>query len=508
MDSLNLEKLRSLIEKTVRINADYSDIDALPVQILESAMRFIACESSFLLLLNKNDGLLHVVASLGSEPADLTNIPADIKSIGEWVFSHNQPVLINEIEKDSRFSGESRLYARCGIVSVLAVPLCINAECAGVIGLVNSLNDGRFSKTDSEFLMLLSSLTGACYQNATLYRNAMHRITALQRSFSAGAGFHTFVYESRALKDLMHVVEKVAETNSSVLITGESGSGKELIAEQLHLKSSRKVKPFIRFNCASAEESFLERELFGSAESSEEENASGVKGCFELADGGTLFFDEIGALPLDIQAKLLQCIQTKVCKRLGSVDGINVDVRIVASTSCDLEAMVENGSFRSDLYYRLNVLPVHVPPLRDRKDDIIPLAEFFLNKSGSALKKRFTSFSDLAKRFLVDYYWPGNVRELENMIEYACIQGLPPVVQVKELQRSGYGEIDQMADDLSSPSDGDKSLKTAIDRFKKAYIMKILDETSWNQTAAGKVLGIQRTYVSRLLNELHIRDVR
>ena len=191
-----------------------------------------------------------------------------------------------------------------------------------------------------------------------------------------------------------------------------------------------------------------------------------------------------------------------------------MDVRVVAATNRNLEQMVSDGLFRSDLYYRLNVVPINIPPLRERKDDIEPLSSFFLDKFSRETKKKFSGFSNAALHLLYDYYWPGNVRELENSIERACVLGKPPLIQADDLrlnhssvpascQQSADTKIENFASEVADGDD--KSLKTAINKFKAAYIRKILDETSWNQTEAGKILGIQRTYVSRLLNELNIR---
>ncbi len=199
----------------------------------------------------------------------------------------------------------------------------------------------------------------------------------------------------------------------------------------------------------------------------------------------------------------LRVIQTRSFEKVGSSETISVDVRIIAATNRNLEQMVAQGKFRSDLYYRLNVLPIYVPPLRERKDDIEPLAVFFCRKFSVETKKNFIGFSQDALDALHSYYWPGNVRELENTVERACVLGKPPFINVEDL-RLQIKHYSEPFDDLKHP-EGDRTLKTALFTFKKKYVTKILEETSWNQTEAGKILGIQRTYVSRLMNELQIR---
>ena len=211
---------------------------------------------------------------------------------------------------------------------------------------------------------------------------------------------------------------------------------------------------------------------------------------------------------------MLRVLQNHSFERVGSSKTINVDVRIVAATNRDLEKMVSEGTFRSDLYYRLNVMPLNIVPLRERKEDILPLAQFFLTKFRNETKKNFEGFSTSAINALYSYYWPGNVRELENSVERACVLGKPPYIQAEDLRISSAGSgaadtrtcFDKIAAEVLEGSDGDRSLKTAINKFKAAYVKRVLNETSWNQTEAGKILGIQRTYVSRLLNELHIRE--
>ena len=360
-------------------------------------------------------------------------------------------------------------------------------------------------------LEFLGTQAGIAYEVAGKFHRVQEENTLLRNVIDSGMGYHSFLAHSPVMLDLVSTLNEVAQTNISVLILGESGVGKELFAEQLHLKSDRSDKPFVRVNCAALSPQLLESELFGHVKGAFTNAVSNRTGRFEAADGGTIFLDEIGELPLDLQAKLLRVLQTKSFEKVGSSETISVDVRIVAATNRDLEAMVQEGTFRQDLFYRLNVLPLHVPPLRNRKDDIEPLATFFCHKFSGEVKKNFVGFSEDALKALHAYYWPGNVRELENTIERACVLGKPPIIRADDLRlqstaitcQPGSQQGDIVYDlDLSGD---DRSLKTAVNKFKKAYITRILDETSWNQTEAGKILGIQRTYVSRLLNELHIR---
>jgi Nif-specific regulatory protein len=301
--------------------------------------------------------------------------------------------------------------------------------------------------------------------------------------------------------DLLEIVDRIAKTDSSALILGESGVGKEIFAEQIHLRSQRKEKPFIRVNCAALPEGLLESELFGHVKGAFTSANSTRRGRFELAHGGTIFLDEIGDLPLSLQAKLLRVIQQKTFEKVGSDESITVNVRILAATNKDIETLVARGEFRGDLYYRLNVLPVFIPPLRQHTEDIPELAAFFLKKSMEGTKKIFEGFSDDAVEAMLSYSWPGNIRELENNIERACVIGNTRRIRREDLFLN-HG--------LNNAPDGGegegRNLKTAITLFKTHFIQKVLAEYNWNQTEAAKALDIQRTYLSRLIKELEITN--
>jgi Nif-specific regulatory protein len=309
--------------------------------------------------------------------------------------------------------------------------------------------------------------------------------------------FHTLIAESAVMKERLAALSRIAGTDSSVLILGESGVGKEVFAEQIHLRSARKGKPFIRVNCAALPENLAESELFGHVKGAFTNAFQTRQGRFEAADGGTIFLDEIGDLPLPLQAKLLRVIQQKTFEKVGSDTSVTVNVRILAATNKDIETLVEKGEFRSDLYYRLNVLPIYIPPLRQRPEDIPELADFFLKKCIRETKKQFSGFSNEAMEVMLSYAWPGNIRELENCIERACVIGKNKWIQQEDLFLKNVN-IPEQADG------GNRSLKAAINVFKTRFIQKVLEENNWNQTEAAKDLDIQRTYLSRLIKELDI----
>ncbi|GHT64178.1 hypothetical protein FACS1894110_03340 [Spirochaetia bacterium] len=312
--------------------------------------------------------------------------------------------------------------------------------------------------------------------------------------------YHTLVAKSPVILEKLEIVDKIAKTDSSVLILGESGVGKELFAEQIHLRSPRAKKPFIRVNCAAIPEGLLESELFGHVKGAFTSAVANRQGRFELANGGTIFLDEIADIPLPLQAKLLRVIQKKTFEKVGSDISITVNVRILAATNKDIETLVEKGEFRNDLYYRLNVLPIYVPPLRQRQEDIPELAHFFLKKFMAETKKQIEGFSNEAMETMLSYSWPGNIRELENCVERACVIGKKPWIQREDLFLKITASSEQ--------DEGNRNLKTAINTFKAHFIRKVLEENNWNQTESAKALDIQRTYLSRLIKELNIINTK
>ncbi|GHV22128.1 hypothetical protein FACS189494_08530 [Spirochaetia bacterium] len=312
------------------------------------------------------------------------------------------------------------------------------------------------------------------------------------------AGSQKIIAKSAIMLEKLEIAQRIAKTDSSVLILGESGVGKELIAEQIHLGSQRKDMPFIKVNCATLAGDLAESTLFGHVKGAFTGANDETKGRFEAADKGTLFLDEIADLPDSIQAKLLRVIQEKTFEKIGSDTSVRVDVRIIASTNKDIEKLIEEGVFRKDLYYRLNVLPIYIPPLRHRSEDINSLAAFFLKKHSQDVKKHFEGFSDEAMEALVLYSWPGNIRELENCIERACVTGNSAIINRQDLLIENNSLLNAQI------GEGGRDLKTMVNAFKARYIGSVLRDKKGNKTETAKALDIQRTYLSKLIKELNI----
>jgi Nif-specific regulatory protein len=407
--------------------------------------------------------------------------------------------MVNDVANDRRHLRAISRQVGYPVKTMLAVPMRAREKCIGVIEVMNKVQDKFFLDEDLEWLEIFADQAALAVINAQSLERAFNEIKVLQERSPAVENFHTMVGKSSVMQKLLRMADRVAKTDSSVLILGESGVGKELFAERIHLHSSRSGGPFIRVNCAALPEGLLESELFGHVKGAFTSAINNRKGRFEAADGGTLFLDEIGDLPLALQAKLLRVIQEKKFEKVGSDTTVTVNARILAATNRDIEAMVEKGEFRSDLYYRLNVLPLRVPPLRQHTEDIPGLSRFFLDKFMEANKKHFDGFSENAIEALLTYSWPGNIRELENCIERACV-----------IAGGGSKWINE--EDLFPQTSRreaktrNQNLKTAVNVFKASFVRKVLDEYAWNQGDAANALHIQRTYLSRLIKDLNIKE--
>ena len=315
---------------------------------------------------------------------------------------------------------------------------------------------------------------------------------AVQETFS----FQHMVAKSPPMRGIFETIRKVADYKTTVLITGESGTGKELIARAIHYNGVRKDKPMVAVNCGGLPENLLESELFGYAKGAFTDAAKDKKGIFQQASGGSFFLDEIGELPLALQVKLLRVLQDEIVRPLGSGEAIKVDVRIIAATAADLAEAIQEGTFRDDLFYRINVLHIKVPPLRDRKEDIPLLVHHFMEKFGQRLRKEVTEIQPEALRALVAYPWPGNVRELENVIERTMVLTERSHIHASELPDEIRGA--QTSTEPLWPTK-ETSLKANTMALEKALIERALRQTDNNRTRTAKLLGISHpTLLSKM----------
>ena len=493
--SIDQKRFETFIEINQLINSDYSDPSVLLNRIVESATRLTEGEAASLLLKNPENGRLYFEVALGPKGSEVQRFSLNPgEGIAGWVAENNRSLIVQDVDQDERFFSDIGDQVGFATEAILAAPMRIKNNCVGVIEIINKKDGSQFTQEDLYWLEIFSNQAALAVQNSRSMEKANDTIEQLR--IAGSSEFHQLIVNSNALKEKLDLVDKIAPTDASVLILGESGVGKELIAEQVHLRSPRRNNPFIRVNCAALAEGLLESELFGHVKGAFTDAFQSKRGKFELAHGGTIFLDEIGEVPLSVQAKMLRVIQHKVFENVGGSQPIKVDVRIIAATNRNLESLVREGSFRADLYYRLNVLPVEIPPLRERKEDIKALVNFFLEKFNQETKKQVKSITDEALNLLISYSWPGNVRELENTIERAVVLTRQEKIHSDDLLLSGSSHA---AYDYHQ-----HSLKDAVNYFKKSYIESTLQMCGWNQTKAAERMEIQRTYLSRLIKELEI----
>lgn len=328
----------------------------------------------------------------------------------------------------------------------------------------------------------------------------------LRREIAKEYSFENIFSKNESMQKIFDVIKKVAIYKSTVLISGESGTGKELVARALHYNSDRSQKPFIPVNCGAIPENLLESELFGHVKGAFTDAIRTKKGLFEEADGGTLFLDEIGELPAQLQVKLLRVLQEGEIRRIGESKSIQVDVRIVAATVKDLQKEVNEGRFREDLFYRLNVLPIHIPPLRDRKEDIPLLIQHFIGKHNQAMNKNVADIDHRALEILMNYKWYGNVRELENTIERAIVLADKNNIELENLPI----EIQNFKEEFQVEPlpDEEYSIKKASKALEINLIKKALVKTKGNHTHAAKLLEISHRALLYKIKEYEIREVQ
>jgi formate hydrogenlyase transcriptional activator len=388
-----------------------------------------------------------------------------------------------------------------GVRSFCLVPLTTARRRLGALA-VGSFEEHHYGGAGLEFLQQVAKQVAVAVENALAFQQIAElkdklskEKLYLEEEIQTAYNFEEIVGDSRALKLVLKEVQTVAATDSTVLILGETGSGKELVARALHNRSNRRERTFVKLNCAAIPTGLLESELFGHEKGAFTGAIATKIGRFELADRGTIFLDEVGEIPLDLQVKLLRVLQEQEFERLGSTRTIRVNVRVIAATNRDLDRMVKEQAFRSDLYYRLKVFPVTVPPLRDRPEDIPLLVRHFAQKFAQRMKKRIETIPSEAMQALQTYHWPGNVRELENFIERAVIltHGPDLFVSISELKRT--------------PSHISNSGTTTLEHAEREHILKALHKTNWTvggPAGAAAKLGMKRTTLQSKMQKLGI----
>ena len=413
------------------------------------------------------------------------------------VLKENVAVLSSDVESDDAYrEAESLLERR--VHSVMAVPLEVRGTMLGVMYLEASSPGSRFDSDLLQLVTTLGNITALAIENARY----LERLDGENRRLHEELNIHhSMVGESKAMREVYEFVARVAGRDSTVLISGESGTGKELVARAVHMNSARKDKPFVAINCAAITETLLESELFGHERGAFTGAVSQKKGKLELAEGGTVFLDEIGELALPMQAKLLRVLQEREFERVGGTRSIKLDVRLIAATNRDLKEASRTGTFRSDLYYRLNVVSLEMPALRERREDIPLLAAFFATQHGEKVKRRVAGISPEARACLMRYDWPGNVRELENAIERAVVLGSTELILAEDMP-------DSILEETAAAGEPVNALAEGIRQAKKVLIERAIEQANGNYTEAAKLLGVHANHLFRLIRTLNLKPKR
>ena len=484
---MTLRKISSLFQTT------FEEVDELLNVVLETALQVVGVKNASLLMLDEKTNNLQFYQASGPASNRLTvvDIPQGVGLAG-IVANTGQPIVSNDVRNDDRWLREVSEKTDMEVKSIVCLPLKLNNRVIGVVQFWDKKDGSPFNENETQTLSQFARMMAIFFQVTKSNEKLGEEFDRLQEKIRQQ---YSIVGESPAIRKSIKQAEKVASSKASIMITGESGTGKELFAHLIHDLSPRQTKPFVAVSCGALPASILERELFGNEKGAFTGADSRKIGLFEAADGGTLFLDEIGEMPVDMQVKLLRVIQEEAFIRLGGTATVQVDVRILSATNQDLQKLIDEGRFRQDLFYRINVINIELPPLRDRQEDIADLLSYFIRKhtpDGQPSKK----FKKELVPFLEGYHWPGNIRQLENSVERAIVLDAGD-----ELTTDSFD-----FESTKSPVDVNvrATLKDATDMFRQSFIGNTLKSTQGNRTKAAKILDVQRSYLSRLVKDLGI----
>ena len=480
------ERLAALINTPLFTRGASASGDTLLEIILRSSMQAVDSTAASLFLADETLQKAQTIAYICDDTFYCIDAKRTLPAAAAWVLRQNEPLRMNTPDTESRFTSNGMDETPYSASGFIAVPLCIEDARIGVLETVNKRDGGNFSESDLSLLGLVAGYAAPVYRTSCAYRLYADTVKRREQQGEYGARETPFIVASPVMQEKLELCKQLAFSDIPVLIVGENGVGKASVARQLHIHSRRAAHPFIRVNCAEPAEELLAHRLFGANSDSTDVSD---ESCFKQAEGGTLFLDEAAAIPLSLQKKLLD--------KILQLEQSGGNIRLIASTSRDIEQLTREGDFLSELYGKLNVLPLYIPPLRQRKEDISALARFFLHQATQEIRKPFIDFSPDAQKALQQAEWKGNIRELKNTVEYGCLNGCPPLVTAEYLFPRSTAAVS--AGDVGG-------LKSATDTFKRTYIRTVLETTGGNQTAAASILKIQRTYLSRLMKELNIKE--
>lgn len=472
--------------------------------VLKELCKFLDAQYSMITIIDRNYDRIIISSAFGLTDEEKSR---GVYKMGEGIVGEvvqsEKPVVIKDISKNSKFLNKTGIKHKDGqLMAFLCVPIIIKNEITGTLSIHKTHADIADFSPEVKFLSIVGMLIA---KNVSIRRKQIEELEELRREnqwLRTGKTFKpdNIVGNSSLMRDLYALIERVAPTNSTVMIRGESGVGKELIAEAIHNNSTRKSKPFIKVNCSALPENLIESELFGHEKGAFTGASTQHIGRFEMANGGTIFLDEIGDVPLSIQVKLLKVLQQRQIERIGGNKTINVDVRIITATNKNLEEMIKANSFREDFYYRINVFPIYVPALRERCADIPILTDHFISKLNQRNGTDIKRITGGALDMLMMYSWPGNIRELENVVERAMILSSDNVIH-------SYNLPPTLQTGVSSNTVSKGALFNVLERVEKQMLIDTLILMQGNITKSAEQLGITRRIMGLLVNK-HQIDIK
>jgi transcriptional regulator with GAF, ATPase, and Fis domain len=482
-DAGEIAGLRKLYEFSTRL-MDIKDVSELLKALMDAVVEVTHADKGFLLLVRDEQPEIAVARNLRQE-----DIPHGVRhlsdSILHKVLTQKRPLIVSDALHDEEFK-TSESVMNLKLCSVMCAPLVSQGQMLGLLYVGNDNVVNLFEEKSLDVLTVFAGQASLILQNALLLDQLKSDRDRLQERLE-NKKFGELVGSCPGLVEVYKKVEKVANTDISVLITGETGTGKELIAREIHNRSPRKSGPFIVVNCGAIPENLMESELFGHVRGAFTGAVATRQGKFQLADGGTLFLDEIGEMPVALQVKLLRSLQERIVVKVGDAKPERVDIRVVAATHRDLEERIKSGEFREDLYYRLNVVNLHLPPLRERGDDVMVIAKFLLSKYSEEYGAKVKGFTPNALIAMRKYTWPGNVRQLENRIKKALV--------LCDRTLIGPEDLDLFPEALEPIM----SLSQAREDFQRRYILEVLERNNGNRTKTARDLGVDPRTIFRYL---------
>jgi transcriptional regulator with GAF, ATPase, and Fis domain len=479
-----LEKLASFAEKLLL----GMQVPEIFKTLLDAVIELCSASKGFLIHLQGEK--LSIPAARNVDRVDVGSDPAQVSdSVIARVLKERRPLIVGDALNDT-ILGQSKSVVDLRLSSVMCVPLLAREQLIGVLYVGNEGLGHLFSPQDLELLKIFAAQAALILHNALLLNELRSENEDLAREVQAGKGRGgAIVGGNPQMVDIFRTIEKVAPTDISLLITGETGTGKELVARELHMRSNRRDGPFVSINCGAIPENLLESELFGHKKGAFTGALADKQGKFEDANGGTLFLDEIGEMPMNLQVKLLRVLQEREIERVGEGRPRSVDIRVVSATNKELQEEIAAGRFREDLYYRLNEIHVHLPALRDRGDDIVLIAQHLMGRFGKLYGGRARGFTSDALEAMRGYVWPGNVRQMENRIKKALVLADGPLLTGRDL---GF-------EAAAAPEQRWQPLKDATESWQQRYIKECLEAHAWNKAATARALDVDARTIFRYI---------